>query len=329
MSSQDRFPTLVGPAGRVKAPRLGEETAEVMITVKTYPNPSETYGETVCVAGVRLDWDCPEWIRLYTVKFRNADFDSKFKKYEIIRMNGTYHQSNDNRPESFRPRQDEMVHVERLDSKKNWSLRRNRLGSLIGESGRPRNTAAPPRRRPATRTRGPARRSPRWCRGCRGTGAGLRFTGTEPGAVVLRVAQGAVVDVADAHSGERLGQLRLRQTRLPAQRSQTPVHQHAHVLPEQLDNEIADGLPLVADAHQGPPGGDVRGGGVVRSSHGVPRVHHRQRRRAVTPRVRDGTVAWSSGARAQAPHEPGTAGWIGRERGGRCPTGDTLPACER
>ena len=39
----------------LKAPRPGEETAEVMITVKTYPNPSETYGETVCVAGVRLD----------------------------------------------------------------------------------------------------------------------------------------------------------------------------------------------------------------------------------------------------------------------------------
>jgi hypothetical protein len=47
-----------------------------MITVKTYPNPSETYGETVCVAGVRLDRGRPEWIRLYPVKFRNADFEA-------------------------------------------------------------------------------------------------------------------------------------------------------------------------------------------------------------------------------------------------------------
>lgn len=117
-----------------KAPRPGEETAEVMVTVKTYPNPSETYGETVCVAGVRLDRGRPEWIRLYPVKFRNADFDSTFKKYEIIRVNGTYHQANDNRPESFRPRQDDMVHVARLDSKKNWLLRRSMLGSLIGET---------------------------------------------------------------------------------------------------------------------------------------------------------------------------------------------------
>lgn len=66
-------------AGGPKAPRPGEETAEVIVTVKTYPNPSETYGENVCVAGVRLDRGRPEWIRLYPAKFRNADFDSQFR----------------------------------------------------------------------------------------------------------------------------------------------------------------------------------------------------------------------------------------------------------
>ncbi|BBX06750.1 hypothetical protein [Mycolicibacterium aichiense] len=121
-------------AAALKPPRRGEESAEVIITVKTYPNPSETYGETVCVAGVRLDRGGPEWIRLYPVKFRNADFDNQFRKYEIIRVNGTYHQVGDNRPESFRPRQDDMVHVEHLETKKNWLLRRNKLGSLIGET---------------------------------------------------------------------------------------------------------------------------------------------------------------------------------------------------
>ena len=116
----------------MKSPRAGHETAEVMITVKTYPNPSETYGETVCVAGVRLDRGRPEWIRLYPVKFRNADFDSQFKKYEIIRVNGTYHQANDNRPESFRPRQDELVHLAQLDTSSNWQRRRMNLDGLIG-----------------------------------------------------------------------------------------------------------------------------------------------------------------------------------------------------
>lgn len=118
----------------IGTPRPGDETATVMITVKTYPNPSETYGETVCVAGVRLDRGQPEWIRLYPVKFRNADFDSQFKKYEIIEVNGTRHQSVDNRPESFRPRQNEMVHLELLDTRKNWLLRRDKIGSLIGET---------------------------------------------------------------------------------------------------------------------------------------------------------------------------------------------------
>lgn len=116
----------------LKAPRPGEATAEVMITVKTYPNPSETYGETVCVAGVRLDRGDPEWIRLYPVKFRNADFDSQFKKYDVIRINGTYHQANDNRPESFRPRQEELEHVEWLDTRGNWQRRRTNLAGLIG-----------------------------------------------------------------------------------------------------------------------------------------------------------------------------------------------------
>jgi hypothetical protein len=116
----------------LRAPRLGEETAEVMVTVKTYPNPSDKYLETVCVAGVRQDRERPEWIRLYPVRFRNEDFDKTFKKYDLIRVNGTYHQSNDNRPESFRPRQDEMAHVEWLSTSSNWHRRRANLDGLIG-----------------------------------------------------------------------------------------------------------------------------------------------------------------------------------------------------
>lgn len=105
-----------------------------MVTVKTYPNPSEKYLETVCVAGVRLDRCQPEWIRLYPVRFRNTDFDRTFKKYDVIQVNGTYHQSGDVRPESFRPRQDEMTHVEWLGTSSNWQRRRANLDGLIGET---------------------------------------------------------------------------------------------------------------------------------------------------------------------------------------------------
>lgn len=122
---------VAGPVG-LKAARPSEETAEVMVTVKTYPNPSDKYLETVCVAGVRLDRERPEWIRLYPVRFRNEDFDRTFKKYDVIRVNGTYHQSNDVRLESFRPRQDEMTHVNRLGTSSNWQARRANLGGLVG-----------------------------------------------------------------------------------------------------------------------------------------------------------------------------------------------------
>jgi len=118
-------------AGELKAPRPSEETATVMITVKTYPNPSDKYLETVCVAGVRLDRGRPEWIRLYPVKFRSEDLDKQFKKYEILRLNGTYNQTNDNRPESFRPRQEEMVHVEHVNTKNNWLRRRQLMADLV------------------------------------------------------------------------------------------------------------------------------------------------------------------------------------------------------
>ncbi len=125
------LPSATGAAG-LRQPRAGDETVKVMITVKTYPNPSDTYGETVCVAGVRLDRKRPEWIRLYPVKFRNEDFDKQFKKYEILRLNGTFRQPNDNRPESFRPRQDELEHIELLDTSSNWQRRRMNLDGLIG-----------------------------------------------------------------------------------------------------------------------------------------------------------------------------------------------------
>lgn len=102
-----------------------------MVTVKTYPNPSQSYGETVCVAGVRLDRVEPEWIRLYPVKFRTTDLDARFKKYEIIEIPGTYRGANDPRPGSFKPRQDGIVHGRVVDSSKNWRERRDLVGGLL------------------------------------------------------------------------------------------------------------------------------------------------------------------------------------------------------
>ena len=42
----------------------------ILVTVKTYPELSKTYGEAVCSAGLREDGT---WMRLYPVPFRRLD----------------------------------------------------------------------------------------------------------------------------------------------------------------------------------------------------------------------------------------------------------------
>lgn len=112
----------------------GEDLAEVLVTVKAYPNPSKSYGETVCVAGVRLDRGKPEWIRLYPVRFRNTEAIERFKKYEVIRVPGRYQGSKDPRPESFKPRQGGIAHVREIGPERNWRERRDLIAPLIGET---------------------------------------------------------------------------------------------------------------------------------------------------------------------------------------------------
>lgn len=46
------------------------ETARILVTVKARPEPSEKYGETVCVAGIRLGTGSLHWVRLYPIPFR-------------------------------------------------------------------------------------------------------------------------------------------------------------------------------------------------------------------------------------------------------------------
>ncbi|WP_174549895.1 hypothetical protein [Herbidospora cretacea] len=79
----------------------------MLITVKAAPNPSTTYGETVCVAGLNLDLNSPGWIRLYPINFRELGSESKFKKYNIVTVEATPN-ARDPRAESWRPRADRI-----------------------------------------------------------------------------------------------------------------------------------------------------------------------------------------------------------------------------
>jgi hypothetical protein len=77
--------------------------ARVLITVKASPEPSKNYGDTVCVAGIRLNDDGPgTWVRIYPVAFRHLDSELRFKKFEIIEVD-LIPSSKDTRSESYRP----------------------------------------------------------------------------------------------------------------------------------------------------------------------------------------------------------------------------------
>jgi hypothetical protein len=78
------------------------ERKRILITVKTYPHPSLTYDELVCVAGITDDG---QWIRLYPVDYLNLPGEARFKKYQWIEVDvEPWGVNNDQRVESRRPR---------------------------------------------------------------------------------------------------------------------------------------------------------------------------------------------------------------------------------
>ncbi len=72
----------------------------IAVTVKTYPNPSTKYSETVCTAGV--DMDTGRFVRLYPVRLRNLPYSQWFKKWDIIEAACT-HKSSDVRGDTWTP----------------------------------------------------------------------------------------------------------------------------------------------------------------------------------------------------------------------------------
>ena len=71
---------------------------DILITVKTYPEYSTKYTETVCTCGILKDNG--QMIRIYPIKYRYLDGDSKFSKYQWINAK-VRKGSKDPRPESY------------------------------------------------------------------------------------------------------------------------------------------------------------------------------------------------------------------------------------
>jgi hypothetical protein len=96
------------------------ETKRVLITIKAYPNPSISYGETVCCAG--LDLDSLSWMRLWPVPFRDLPYVQQFNKYDIIEVS-CKKASADKRPESYKIDPTSIRILESISSKDLWKKR--------------------------------------------------------------------------------------------------------------------------------------------------------------------------------------------------------------
>lgn len=112
MTQQSLFAPDLGTAP-AKPAGIQPVRMRVLITVKAAPNPSERYGETVCVAGLRIDPDDAGWVRLYPINFRELDSDSKFRKYDVVSVTARPNPG-DPRAESWRPQMDTLVVETRL-----------------------------------------------------------------------------------------------------------------------------------------------------------------------------------------------------------------------
>jgi len=69
----------------------------LLILTKTYPTPSRSYRETVCVAAINEN---KEFRRLYPVLYRDLEENKKFRRWQWITAKITRARS-DKRPESY------------------------------------------------------------------------------------------------------------------------------------------------------------------------------------------------------------------------------------
>jgi hypothetical protein len=95
--------------------------AKVLITVKTYPQPSNKYDELVCTAGFFEG----KWIRLYPVPFRALPYLDQYSKYHWVTADLIRNHS-DFRVESYKLKRGiDGIHVgEKIDTKNDWSERK-------------------------------------------------------------------------------------------------------------------------------------------------------------------------------------------------------------
>lgn len=101
----------------------------VLVTVMTYPHPSESHQELVCTAGIT---EAKEWVRLYPIDYRYRPKNQQFRKYQWIEIAlADKGAGNDNRRESRRPDLESIRLLgEPLSTTNNWRARRDIIDSM-------------------------------------------------------------------------------------------------------------------------------------------------------------------------------------------------------
>ena len=100
----------------------------VVILVKALPQPSKTYGETVCCAGVTAN---RQWKRLFPVRFRHLRGESSFSRWDWVNFNYRRPKA-DRRSESCHVFEDSLV----VDGKLAQRERANFLNPLVLSSAK-------------------------------------------------------------------------------------------------------------------------------------------------------------------------------------------------
>jgi len=93
------------------------DVERILITVRTYPNLSSKYIETVCTGGIN---DRGEWRRLYPVPLRHLDEEKQYKTFDIVSVR--LGSNPDGRPESRRPDVTTLKVIGHVDG---WPARRD------------------------------------------------------------------------------------------------------------------------------------------------------------------------------------------------------------
>jgi hypothetical protein len=80
-----------------------------LILVKAFPQPSQTYEETVCCAGITPNGD---FVRLFPIRYRHLPKDKQFDRWDVVEYEAD-RPRNDSRPESRHLSEDTINIVQR------------------------------------------------------------------------------------------------------------------------------------------------------------------------------------------------------------------------